>query len=188
MGQSNTIKGMSRSNIIVGSNNEIANGVNNASILGNYGLAQRQGEAVIGGGGGTLGDNQSSIISLSGRTEDAGATNLFVYGDTSVTIIARDADATATSFTGFEANVMGVRIGGSAAGSVNDRILLRATGIVYLKDSNQSVATLGSYGTVTGWTAAVAFSGTNDMHVEVTGAADMIIKWSCTLNLYEMKT
>jgi hypothetical protein len=189
MGENNTIKGMSRSNIIVGSNNEIANGVNNASILGNYGLAQRAGEAVIGGGG-ALGSNQSSTISLSGRTEDAGsatATSLGVNGDSTVTVIARDADTTATSFTGFEANVMGVRVGGSAAGSVNDRILLRATGIVYLKADNQSVATLGSYGTVTGWTAAVAFSGTNDMLFQVTGAANMTIAWSCTLNLYEMK-
>ena len=189
MGENNVIRGQSRNNVIVGSNNEIATAVNNASILGNYGLAQRQGEAVIGGGV-ALGSNQSSTISLSGRTEDDGsvaAASLGVNGDADVTIITRDADATASSFTGFEANVMGVRIGGSAAGSVNDRILLRATGIVYLKDSNQSVATLGSYGTVTGWTAAVAFSGTNDMHVQVTGAANMTIAWSCTLNLYEMK-
>ena len=73
-------------------------------------------------------------------------------------------------------------------GAANDRIFLRATGIVYLKGSNQSVATLGSYGTVTGWTAAVAFSGTNDMLFQVTGASNMDIKWSCTLNLYEIKT
>jgi hypothetical protein len=41
MGESNTVKGLSRNNIIVGSNNEIANGVNNAAVFGNYGLAQR---------------------------------------------------------------------------------------------------------------------------------------------------
>jgi hypothetical protein len=41
MGESNTAKGLSRNNIIVGSNNEIANGVNNAAVFGNYGLAQR---------------------------------------------------------------------------------------------------------------------------------------------------
>jgi hypothetical protein len=51
MGESNTVKGLSRNNIIVGSNNEIANGVNNAVVFGNYGLAQRPGEVVIGGGG-----------------------------------------------------------------------------------------------------------------------------------------
>jgi hypothetical protein len=190
MGEENIVRGVSRNNVIVGSNNQINYGVNNASILGNYGLAQRPGEAVIGGGGSTVGKSQSSTIHLSGRTEDAGsaaATSLYVNGDSSVTIIARDADAIATSFTGFEANVIGVRTGGSAAGSVNDRILLRATGLVYEKAPSQTVSTLGSSGTVTGWTAAVAFSGTNDMLFQVTGAANMEISWSCTLNLYEMK-
>ena len=82
---------------------------------------------------------------------------------------------------------MGVRTGGSAgSGAANDRILLRATGIVYLKADNQSVATLGSSGTVAGWTTAVDFSSTNDMHLSVTGAADMNISWSATLNIYQI--
>ena len=43
IGQNNTVKGLSRNNIIVGNENEIANGVNNASVFGNYGLAERDG-------------------------------------------------------------------------------------------------------------------------------------------------
>ena len=124
---------------------------------------------------------------MSGQTTDAGASFLSVNGDSSVTIIARDSNVSSTSFTGFEANVMGVRTGGTAAGNIYDRILLRATGIAYLKADNQSVTTLGSFGTVTGWTAEIGFSGTNDMNLQVTGAANMDITWSCTLNLYEMK-
>jgi hypothetical protein len=184
MGEGNKVRGVSRNNIIIGSNNQIENGINNASILGNYGKAQRQGEAVIGGGGGTLGDNQSSTITLSNGTEDATPTNLFVNGIVGSTIIARES---VTLFTGFEANVMGVRTGGTGTGNLYDRILLRTTGIAYLKADNQSVATLGSFGTVTGWTAAMVFSGTNDMHIEVRGAANTNISWSCTLNLYELK-
>jgi hypothetical protein len=169
MGEKNMIAGFSRNNVIIGSNNEISNGVNNASILGNYGIAERDGEVVFGGGG------------FSGA-----ATSLYVNGDTSTTIIARN--TTTGSFQGFEANVMGVRTGGSSgSGAVYDRIFLRATGIVYLKAESQTVATLGSFGTVAGWTAAIAFSGTNDMLFQVTGAANMNISWSCTLNIYEIK-
>ena len=189
MGENNTISGIGRNNIVIGSNHEISNGINNASIFGNYGIAQRQGEVVVGGGGFSgagIGNAQSSTIALTGTTTDATATSLFVNGNTSTTIIAR---ATTTgSFQGFEANVIGVRTGGSSgSGAVDDRIFLRATGIVYLKVGNQSVATLGSFGTVTGWTTAIAFSGTNDMFLQVTGAANMNISWSCTLNLYELK-
>ena len=189
MGQDNTVAGLSTNNIIIGSNNEISNSVSNASIFGNYGLAERDGEVVIGGGGfsgATKGSAQSSTLSLTGVTTDATATSLFVNGDAATTIIARG--TTTGSFQGFEANVMGVRTGGSAgSGAANDRIFLRATGIVFLKAENQSVATLGSSGTVAGWTAAIAFSGTNDMLLKVTGAADMNISWSCTLKIYEIK-
>ena len=189
MGEKNMVAGLSRNNVIIGSNNEISNGVNNASILGNYGIAERDGEVVFGGGGfsgATKGSAQSSTLSLTGTTTDAAATSLYVNGDTSTTIIARN--TTTGSFQGFEANVMGVRTGGSSgSGAVYDRIFLRATGIVYLKAESQTVATLGSFGTVAGWTTAIAFSGTNDMFLEVTGVADMFISWSATLNIYEIK-
>jgi hypothetical protein len=93
MGESNTVKGLSRNNIIVGSNNEIANGVNNAAVFGNYGLAQRPGEVVIGGGGFSgegKGYAQSSYITLTGTTTNATPTSLFINGDSATIIIARD--------------------------------------------------------------------------------------------------
>ena len=188
IGENNIVKGLSRNNIVVGNQNEIANGVNNASVFGNYGLAERDGELVIGGGGFSgagKGYAQSSIITLTGTTTNASATNLFVNGDSSTTIIAR---SSTSSFHGFEATVIGVRTGGSAAsGAVNDRICLRITGLVFLKAVDQSSTDLGKSGTTTGWAAEMAFSGTNDMLFAVTGAANMNISWSCTLNLYELK-
>jgi hypothetical protein len=57
---------------------------------------------------------------------------------------------------------------------------------VYLKAVDQSSTDLGKSGTTGGWAAEVAFSGTNDMLFAVTGAANMNISWSCTLNLYEV--
>ena len=187
LGESNTIKSQALNNLIVGDNNEVFRTVNNATILGNYGIAQRQGEVVIGGGsfnGVGKGYGQSSTMTLSGTTTDATVTNLKVNSSSSDTIIFRQSGV--LSFQGFEANVIGVRTGGTAAGSTYDRIFLRSTGLVFLKNASQSVATLGSFGTVSGWTAAVAFSGTNDMHFTVTGASNMNLSWSVTLHLYEM--
>jgi hypothetical protein len=187
IGENNTVKGLSRNNIIVGNQNEIANGVNNASVFGNYGLAEREGEVVIGGGGfGGAGKGyaQNSTITLTNTTRNASATNLFVNGDSSTSIIAR---SSTSSFQGFEATVIGVRTGGTASGAVNDRVCLRVTGLVFLKVVDQSSVVLGKLGTTTGWAAEMVFSGTNDMLFAVTGAANMDISWSCTLNLYELK-
>jgi hypothetical protein len=188
IGQNNTVKGLSRNNIVVGNENEIANGVNNASVFGNYGIAERDGEVVIGGGGFSgagKGYAQSSTITLTGTTTDATPTSLFVNGDSATTIIAR---SSTSSFQGFEATVIGVRTGGSAAsGAVNDRICLRVTGLVFLKAVDQSSTDLGKSGTTGGWAAEVAFSGTNDMLFAVTGAVNMNISWSCALKLYELK-
>jgi hypothetical protein len=186
MGESNTVKGLSRNNIIVGSNNEIANGVNNAAVFGNYGLAQRPGEVVIGGGGFSgagKGYAQSSYITLTGTTTDATPTSLFVNGDSATTIIARNGNL----FIGFEANTVGIRTGGTnPSGAVNDRILIRNTGLVYTTSVNQSRTTLGHFGTVGTFIANIAFSG-SDMLFQVEGATNMNISWSCTLNLYEVK-
>jgi hypothetical protein len=185
VGETNLVNGDSRNNIIVGSNNEIANGVNNAAVFGNYGLAQRPGEVVISGGGFSgagKGYAQSSYITLTGTTTDATPTSLFVNGDSATTIIARSKYL----FTGFEANTVGIRTGGiNPSGAVNDRILIRTTGLVYTTSVNQSRTTLGHFGTVGTFIANIAFSG-SDMLFQVEGATNMDISWSCTLNLYEV--
>jgi hypothetical protein len=184
VGETNLVNGDSRNNIIVGNNNEIANGVNNAVVFGNYGLAQRPGEVVIGGGGFSgagKGYAQSSVITLTGTTTDATPTSLYVNGDSATTIIARNGNL----FTGFEAQVIGVRTGGVAAGNINDRMFDGSSGIVYLTTINQGRSYRRIFGTTTGWDAQIAISG-SDMYFEVTGATNMDISWSCTLNLYEV--
>jgi hypothetical protein len=70
-------------------------------------------------------------------------------------------------FTGFEANTVGIRTGGTnPSGAVNDRILIRTTGLVYGTSVNQSRTTLGSFGTVGTFIANIAFSG-SDMLFQV---------------------
>lgn len=187
LGQNNITKGDNKDSIIVGDNNEIALGVKDAAIFGNYGLAQRDGETVFGGGafnGAGVGYGQSSFLSLSGTTTDATPTKLKVSNSSTNDIIAREST---NSFQGFEAHVMAVRTGGTHGGAVNDRAFYKASGIAYLKSIDQTISTLGKFGTVSGWTAELVFTGTNDMHLAVTGHANMDISWSATLHLYEMK-
>ena len=186
MGESNLIQGNSRNSVIIGSNNEIKEYADNASVLGNYGVAYRAGEIVFGGGGFTgagKGKAQSSILALTGTTTDESPTSLFVNGDINTTAIARNV----ASYLSFEAKVIGVRTGGTAAGSDGDRIFLTTTGIVYETTANESTPVIVSTGTVAGWTANMDFSG-SDLLFQVTGAADMNISWSCTLHIYEMIT
>jgi hypothetical protein len=190
-GQANTLNGFNNNCSIIGANNLIENGVNNSTVLGNFGEALRDGEVVIGGGGRgesqKLGAVQSSVMSLFGRTTSAAETNLSV-NESIDTVIARDYDDSANTFTGFEAMVIGVRVGGaSGSGAVNDRIIIKGEGIVHLKTATQSRTTLATFGTTTGWLTQVVFSGVNDMHLSVTGALGMDIEWSATMKFYEMK-
>ena len=187
MGESNTTKGNNRNNIIIGDSNEIANGVNNATVLGNYGKATRDGEIVFGGGGFNgvaVGKAQSSTLTLTGTTTDATPTNLFVNGDPNVTTIARDGTGT---FESFEVMIIGVRTSsGGGTGSVNDRKAIKTYGLIYLEAIDQTSYKIGEFGTVSGWAGEVAFSGGN-MFIQVTGASEVTINWTATLDLYELK-
>ena len=187
MGESNTTKGNNRNNIIIGDSNEIANGVNNATVLGNYGKAKRDGEIVFGGGGFNgvgVGKAQSSTITLTGTTTNATPTNLFVNGDPNITAIARGGTGT---FESFEVMIIGVRTSdGGGAGSANDRKAVKTYGLIYLEAVDQTTFTIGEFGTTTGWTGQAAFSGGN-MFIQVTGANEVTINWTATLDLFELK-
>jgi len=196
MGQNNTVTGNSRNNFIVGNRNEIALDTNNTVILGNFGYAQRDGEVVMGGGafnGEGIGFGQSSTLHLSVKTTDATATSMFVGDSTTQTIIKRFDAIGETGLTnlvtGYNLEVIGMRTGGSSgSGAVNDRVFLQYKGILRgrINNSADGVQTLGSNGTVTGWTVAFVM-GVDSWQIKVTGAADMNLNWFATLNLTEMR-
>ena len=64
MGENNIVKGISRNNIIIGSNNEIANGVDNANVYGTLAQATADNSIVLGGNAGTdiLGERQNITL------------------------------------------------------------------------------------------------------------------------------
>ena len=197
MGESNELQGNSRNNLIVGNRNVIAYETNNAVVLGTFGYAQRDGEIVMGGGafnGAGAGYGQSSTIHLSVTTTDGNGTAMFVNNSTTQTVIRRvdrigDSDLT-NLVTAYDLRLIGIRTGGSSgSGAVNDRVLLTYKGLLKgrLNDSADGVETLGSRGTVTGWTVAFNLAAVQEWSIVVTGAADMNISWFGTLNLTEMR-
>ena len=184
-GERNTVRSNSRNNIIIGNNNEVEQGVTNASVFGNYGVARNAGSLVIGGGVAGKGYAQSSVITLTGTTTNNTSTALFVNGDSNVTAISMGGDLS-KKYIGYEAALIGARTGGSAAGSVGDRIFLTISGIIFETTANESSAAIVQVGTVSGWTGLIDFDS-SDMEFSVTGATNVNISWSCTLNLYEMR-
>jgi hypothetical protein len=112
-GSNNTAEGDNANCFINGVNNTIANGVNNATVIGSNGTALNDGEFVIGSNVG-----QNSTLSLNGATTDATPTNLFVNGDTAVTVIGRTPDKVYY----YKIDIHAYRTGGaSGSGAVGDR-------------------------------------------------------------------
>ncbi len=78
-GTLNTAKGFNENCLISGENNTINNGINNATVIGSYGKALRQGEFVQGGGGSSkVNEPQRSVIQLTCNTTDNTTTNMKV--------------------------------------------------------------------------------------------------------------
>ena len=78
-GTLNTTKGFNENCLISGRNNTINNGINNATVIGSYGKALRQGEFVQGGGGSSkVNEPQRSVIQLTCNTTDNTTTNMKV--------------------------------------------------------------------------------------------------------------
>ena len=166
--------------MVNGSSNEIANGVSNATVLGNNGTALREGELVLGGGD----SGTTSLFLLNTTTEDATATALLINGNSSLSIIERDKN----DVYSYTVDIIGYRTGGaSGSGSVSDRIFLKLEGIVLGATATETLTIIVSFGTVTGWTAASSMSGVDDMAIKVTGAASMDITWQATARFNQLK-
>jgi hypothetical protein len=114
-GTYNKTKGINSNCFINGSGNVIANGVNNATVLGQGGIANSNGEMVIGGGLNAIGetaspsyaDRKMSIVALSGVTTDNSTVNLTVNGDGSSFIGVKN-----NSILGFEMYITRLETGG----------------------------------------------------------------------------
>ena len=186
-GTLNTTKGFNENCFISGVGNTINNGINNATVIGAYGKAIRQGEFVRGGGASNKANEpQSSIVQLTCNTTDATTTNMKVLDLTDEFINLQN-----NSILGFEIYLTRLEIGGEAgrAGNFSYKHIEGVMKIdnVYTTDiiikHNTLIGKVGVTGTVNVVDVA---TGTISIAVSDREAVNNI--WNATVYLHETKT
>lgn len=189
MGENNTVKGYSRNNIIVGNNNEISNGVNNAFVYGTKGQATADNSIVLGGNepSDNLAERQS-IHLMYGRQTTAGSNVHSYLNNTTNSYFAVPEN---TIFY-FHADVVAVRVGGSAAGSVGDYaswvergVIINKSGTLTINRERDSIKSSGT--NVSSWQPTGIATGTN-FAIRVRGYANQTIEWCSNVTLTQIKT
>ena len=189
MGENNTVRGLSRNNIIIGNQNEIANSINNANVYGTLGNATADNSIVLGGNsnGDVLGERQSIQVMYGGLTDNG--TNTITYlNNTTDKLLPVPENAVMY----FHADVIAVRIGGAAAsGNVGDYAAWVERGVIINESGTLSVNrerdSIKSNGEVTNWQPTGIASGTN-FAMRVRGATDMRIEWCSNITFTQIQT
>ena len=187
-GERNEVKGNSRNNIIVGNQNEIEKGVNNTMVFGTLGQSTADNSIVLGGNAPTdnLAERQSihlmyGVQSTAGGTVDSYLNN--VSGNY-FTIPENTAMY-------FHADILAVRVGGTAAGAAGDFLSWVERGVVINKSGTLSIErerdTIKGSGNHTNWRPTATVDGTNFI-IDVRGAADMTIEWASNIRFTQIKT
>jgi hypothetical protein len=189
IGENNTIRGLSRNNIIVGNQNEITNSVNNANVYGTLGEATADNSIVLGGNAPTdnLGERQS-IHLMFGLTTTQGVVKSSYLNNTTESFF----DIPENTVMYFHANIIAVRVGGTAAGSTGDFASWVERGVAINKSGTVSITrerdAIKNSGTVTGWAPTVSLTTGGLLKVNVKGATDMTIEWCSDMVITQIKT
>jgi hypothetical protein len=198
MGESNTVRSLSRNNLIVGSQNEIVSGISNATILATNGEARTQAEFAIGGGKGSLSDStdaatfvsrrKTSVIELSGVTIDSTATNLTVQGGDSFINVENN------SIIGYDIYITRLELGGSSgtAGNYSYRnirgaVKINQVGVMsFIVGFNRNIAKVGVNATCI--MADSTTGGVPSISVNVADRSNVHNLWSASVTLHEVVT
>jgi hypothetical protein len=195
MGESNTIKGLSRNNIVGGSKHEIQNSINNAALFGINADATRQSQFAIGGGDNRIttsgtsvfGDRQVSIVNLSCVTTDNTTTNMTVNNLGTDYINVKN-----NCILGWEIYITRLEVAGSSAtrGNFSYR---NQKGVVRINDSysmtftvgfDRNIGKLGVNGTYA--MADVSTSDVKAITIQVGDRNNVTNIWSATVYLHEL--
>ena len=189
MGEENTLESLTKNNIVIGSNNTIKTTVENSSIQGTLGEATATNSIVLGGNAGTdiLGKRQAIQLLYGTQTTDETDSFSYLNGITDSFFVVPENTAIM-----FEADILAVRVGGTAAsGAVGDYKSWIETGVVINKSGTLSVdsSTIShsSSGTTGGWNAESTVSGTNYI-ITAEGVADTTIEWVSNIRFTQLKT
>jgi len=189
IGENNLVKGLSRNNIIVGNKNQIANSVNNAFVYGTSGEATADNQIVLGGNNPTdnLGERQSMHLMFGLQTTQGVVKSSYLNNTTESFFTIPE-----NTVMYFHANIIAVRVGGSAAGSAGDFASWVERGVVINKSGTVSITRerdpIKNSGTVTGWAPTVSLTTAGKLKVNVKGATDMTIEWCSDMVLTQIKT
>lgn len=186
-GTLNTTKGFNENCLISGQGNTINNGINNATVVGSYGKALRQGEFVQGGGGSSkVNEPQRSVIQLTCNTTDNTTTNMKVLDLDDEYINVQN-----NSILGFEAFLTRLEIGG-ASGTAGNFSYKHIQGVVKIADDyttniiikkNISVGKVGVNGT-----SNVVDVATGTITIAVSDRNNVNNIWNATVYLHETQT
>ena len=188
-GEGNILEGESRNSIIVGSNNQINLGINNANVYGTLGEATTDNSIILGGNNGLdiIGERQNITLMYGKQTTDNSTVDAFLNNTTDSYFVVPD-----NTVVYFQSETIAVRVAGSSgSGAVGDfkswverGVVKNARGTLSIDRSRTSPA---DSGTTTGWSPINSVSGTNFLQT-VKGAADMTIEWASTIRMTQIKT
>ena len=188
-GEGNILEGESRNSIIVGSNNQINLGINNANVYGTLGEATTDNSIILGGNNGLdiLGERQNVTLMYGKQTTDNSTVDAFLNNTTDSYFVVPD-----NTVIYFQSETIAVRVAGSSgSGAVGDfkswverGVVKNARGVLSIDRSRTSPA---DSGTTTGWSPINSVSGTNFLQT-VKGATDMTIEWASTIRITQIKT
>lgn len=187
-GESNTVKGLSRNNIIAGNNNEISNGVNNTYVYGTLAQSTADNSIVLGGNApGDLLAERQSIQLMYGVQTTAGGTVASYLNNVTGSLFAIPENTAMY----FHADILALRVGGSATGSAGDFLSWVERGVIINKSGTLSIErerdTIKGSGNHTNWRPTAAIDGTNFV-MNCRGATDMTIEWCSNITFTQIKT
>lgn len=188
IGDSNVVKGEARNNIIVGSNNEIVNGVNNVGLYGTLGQATASNSIVLGGNSGTdiLSERQSIQLIYGTQTTQGSTVHSYLNNITDNYFSIPDNCAMY-----FHADVLALRVGGTGTGNAGDflswverGVVRNASGAIRIERERDTIQGFGNH---TNWRPTAVVSGT-DFIIDVRGATDTTIEWCSNITFTQIKT
>ena len=188
LGEENTVRSLSRNNIVIGKKNEIAASINNANVYGVLGEATAANSIVLGGNAAAdnLGERQS-IQLMYGTQTTAGATVDSYLNNTTDSYFAIPDN----TIMYFHADVIAVRVAGTNTGSLGDYASFVERGVVINKSGTLSIQrerdAIKSSGTVTDWRPVASVDGTNFV-MTVRGETDVTVEWNSNITFTQIKT
>ena len=186
-GTNNTTKGLNTNCFINGNSNTIANGVNNATVVGTLAEATATNSIVLGGNtsGDTLGERQSMTLMFgTTTTTNAGPEDSYLNNDGESLF-----EIPTNTIISFRTETIAIRTGGTAGGAVGDyKFWIEEGGAIYSKGGGILVTKTRTTVVNNGTVGVPSVTGSGDVFSQkVTGANNRTIEWVTTMRITQLK-